>query len=100
MRLIALCETARLICGRRQGCPPSGKRPSEGEVIAHRADGKPVVRYSSAMPLETMQGDMEGLALYAGQSVGLVKDVKPAAIIVQQLKRETEQVFENWKLST
>ncbi len=84
----------------KAGCPPIGKRPNEGEVIAHRADGRPVMRYSSSMPLESMEGDMEGLALYAGQSVGLVKDVKPAAIIVQQLKHEIEQVFENWKLST
>ena len=52
------------------------------------------------MPLENMQGDIEGLALYAGQSVGLVKDIKPAATIVRELKRETEQVFENWKLPT
>ncbi len=83
----------------KAGRPPSGKRPREGEVIARRADGKQVIRYSSAMPLETMQGDIERLALYAGQSVALVKDVKPAAKIVEQLKRETEQVFENWKLS-
>jgi NAD(P)H-dependent flavin oxidoreductase YrpB (nitropropane dioxygenase family) len=83
----------------KTGCPPSGKRPSEGEVIGRRADGKPVVRYSSSMPLETMQGDIEGLALYAGQSVGLVKDVKSAAKIVEQLKRETEQVLKNWKFS-
>ena len=84
----------------KAGRPPSGKRPSEGEVIARRADGKPVIRYSSAMPLETMQGDIERLALYAGQSVALVAEVQPAAIIVERLKRETEQVFENWKLST
>ena len=83
----------------KAGYPPTGKRPSEGEVIARRADGKPVIRYSSAMPLETMQGDIEALALYAGQSVGLVKDVKPAAKIVEQLKRETEQVFKSRKLS-
>jgi len=55
------------------------------------------MRYSSSMPLDTMQGDVEGLALYAGQSAGLVKDVKPAAMIMQQFKRESEQVFENWK---
>jgi hypothetical protein len=38
---------------------------------------------------------MEGLALYAGQSVVLVKDIKPAATIIRELKRETEQVLEN-----
>jgi NAD(P)H-dependent flavin oxidoreductase YrpB (nitropropane dioxygenase family) len=79
------------------GCPPHGQRPNEGEVIAERSDGTPVPRYSSSMPLETMRADAEAMALYAGQSVGLVKDVKPAAAIVLQLKRETEQVLERWK---
>jgi NAD(P)H-dependent flavin oxidoreductase YrpB (nitropropane dioxygenase family) len=80
----------------KAGSPRSGKRPKEGEVIAYRTDGSPVDRYSSSMPLENMLGEMEGLALYAGQSVGLVKDIKPAASIIGELKRETEQVFENW----
>ncbi len=78
------------------GCPPSGKRPNEGEVIAHKSDGTPVPRYSSSMPLETMQGEVEGLVHYAGQSAGLVKDIRPAAEIVQRLKWETEQVFAKW----
>jgi hypothetical protein len=30
---------------------------------------------------------------YAGQSVGLIKDIQPAARIVQRLKQETEQVM-------
>jgi NAD(P)H-dependent flavin oxidoreductase YrpB (nitropropane dioxygenase family) len=80
----------------KAGCPPSGKRPNEGEVIAHKSDGTPVPRYSSSMPLATMQGEVEGLVHYAGQSVGLVNDIKPAAEIVHQLKRETEQVFAKW----
>ncbi len=77
----------------KAGSPPSGKRPREGEVIAHRADGSPVERYSSSMPLDKMRGEMEGLALYAGQSVGLVKDVKPAGTIIRELKRSTERVL-------
>jgi len=84
----------------KAGCPPSGKRPNEGEILAQRLDGSSVTRYDSHQPLVTMQGDAEGLALYAGQSVGLAKDVKPTALIVKQLKQETEQVFQNWKLST
>jgi NAD(P)H-dependent flavin oxidoreductase YrpB (nitropropane dioxygenase family) len=81
----------------KAGSPPTGQRPNEGEVVAHRKDGTAVLRYSSNMPLETMQGDTERLAQYAGQSVGLVKDIKPAAMIVQQLMRETEQVLEKWR---
>ena len=40
-----------------------------------------------------MQGEIEAMALYAGQGVGLVKEVKPAAVIVQELMAEAERVF-------
>jgi nitronate monooxygenase len=81
----------------RAGRPPRGERPNEGQVIARKADGTAVVRYSFSMPLETMQGDVEGLVHYAGQSVGLIKDIQPAATIVQRLKQETEQVMRQWQ---
>lgn len=81
----------------KAGRPPRGERPNEGQVIARKADGTPVVRYSSSSPLETMQGDVEGLVHYAGQSVGLIKDIQPAARIVQQLKQQTEQVMGQWQ---
>jgi NAD(P)H-dependent flavin oxidoreductase YrpB (nitropropane dioxygenase family) len=44
-----------------------------------------------------MEGDMEGLAHYAGQGVGLIKDIHPAATIVQRLKQETEKVMGQWR---
>jgi hypothetical protein len=44
-----------------------------------------------------MQGDLEGLAHYAGQGVELIKDVQPAASIVQRLKQETEEVIGQWR---
>lgn len=81
----------------KAGCPPRGERPNEGQVVARKADGTPVVRYSFSMPLETMQGDVESLAHYAGQSVGLIIDIQPAAGIVQRLKEETEQVMGQWQ---
>ena len=80
----------------KAGRPPKGKRPNEGQVIAQRADGTPVVRYSFSQPLETMKGDVEGMVHPAGQSVGLIRDIQPAARIVQQLKQETEQVIGRW----
>lgn len=67
----------------------SGERPEEGEPIAYRGDGRPVVRYSDAMPLPDMTGSVEALALYAGQGVGLINDLPPAANIVRQLVDET-----------
>ena len=81
----------------KAGRPPRGERPNEGQVIARKADGTPVVRYSFSSPLETMQGDVEAMVHYAGQSVGLIRGILPAAKIVQQLKQETEQIMGQWR---
>ena len=51
-------------------------------------------RYSDILPLPGMTGDVEGLAMYAGQSVGLINDVLPAGEIVQQLVAETSAAFD------
>jgi nitronate monooxygenase len=67
------------------GRPTPGARPGEGEAVAHLASGEPLVRYSSEMALEGATGDIEALSLWAGQSVGLVKRVQPAAEIVAEL---------------
>ncbi len=67
------------------GQPPSPARPGEGEAVAQLACGEPLVRYSSEMALEGATGDVEALSLWAGQSVGLVKSVQPAAEIVAEL---------------
>jgi nitronate monooxygenase len=70
------------------GRPSFPQRPGEEEMIARRADGRKIVRYSSALPLEGDQGQIEALSLWAGQSVGLVHDVAPAAEIIQRLVDE------------
>jgi nitronate monooxygenase len=72
------------------GRPAPGARPGEGEAVARRADGSDVVRYSSALPLTSYEGDVEALSLWAGQSVGIVHDVAPAAEIVGRLVAECE----------
>jgi len=81
----------------KAGSPPSGQRPNEGQVIAHKQDGTPLVRYSVSMPLESMEGEMEGLAHYAGQGVGLVNDILPVSEIMRRLVRETEQAQGKWR---
>jgi len=75
------------------GRPPIGARPREGEEVGSRADGTPVLRYSSSLPLAGAEGDVEAFSLYAGQSVGLVADVEPAAAIVRDLVSEAESVL-------
>ena len=69
----------------RAGSAASGSRPGEGEVVARRPDGSELRRYASALPLAGMEGEIEALSLWAGQSVGLVRDVRPAAEIVAEL---------------
>jgi NAD(P)H-dependent flavin oxidoreductase YrpB (nitropropane dioxygenase family) len=75
------------------GRPPSGKRPGEGEVIAHRADGSEVVRYSSISPRDGSTGNIADLSLWAGQGVGLVHEVLPAAEIVRRVTAEAEEIL-------
>jgi nitronate monooxygenase len=67
------------------GRPDPGGRPGEGEEIARQPSGEPMVRYSSALPVEGTTGDIEALSLWAGQSVALAKRTQPAADIVAEL---------------
>jgi nitronate monooxygenase len=71
------------------GSPPPGSRPGEGEEIATRQDGAAIVRYSSAMPVAGISGDIEALSMWSGQGVGLLDRVRPAAEIVRELVEET-----------
>ena len=75
------------------GRPPSGQRPGEGEVIGHWADGRPMLRYGT-FPYAGMTGDIEAMALHAGQSAGLVMRIQPAADIVRELGEEAERVLQ------
>ena len=67
------------------GRPPPGKRPGEGDVIAHFASGESIVRYEPAPPMVGTTGDIEALSLWAGQSVALANVRQPAADIVAEL---------------
>jgi nitronate monooxygenase len=75
------------------GRPPSGRRPGEGEPIATRPNGDPILRYEDTIPLAGMEGDLEALALYAGQSAALVSRVMPAGELVTQLAEEAVAVI-------
>jgi nitronate monooxygenase len=72
------------------GSPPPGHRPGEGETIATRPDGTPIARYSSAMPVASLSGDIEALSMWSGQGIGLLDRVQSAAEIVRELVEETD----------
>ena len=71
------------------GRPPIGKRPGEDDIVARLPDDTPIPRYHVTQPLPGIDGDQEALALYAGQGVGLVRDIRSAGSIVQQLAADT-----------
>jgi len=75
------------------GRPGDGHRPGEGEVIAQGEDGAQLVRYSAIAPYAGVTGDLEGLSNWAGQGVGLVDRIQPAAEIVKELTEDAVRVL-------
>ncbi len=68
-----------------KGCSAPGKRPNEGEQIGQRPNGDPVVRYQSYTPLPETSGDVEAMSLWSGQGVSLVREIKSAVDIVDEI---------------
>jgi NAD(P)H-dependent flavin oxidoreductase YrpB (nitropropane dioxygenase family) len=66
---------------------PVSDRPGEGDVIASVA-GEPSLRYESASASIEVEGDVEAMSLWAGQSVGLIRDIEPAGDIVRRITVE------------
>ncbi len=50
-------------------------------------------RYSAIAPYTDVTGDLEGLSNWAGQGVGLVTRIQPAADIVKEIAEETVPVM-------
>ena len=67
------------------GRPASGESARVGDVIAHFASGEAIVRYEPAPPMVGTTGDIEALSMWAGQSVALARQPRPAAEIVAEL---------------
>ena len=78
---------------RDAGKPAREHRPGRDDIIARRGDGTPVPRYEGSSPTPDMTGDLEAMTLYAGQGVGLIRDVQPAGQIVRQIADEAVRVL-------
>jgi NAD(P)H-dependent flavin oxidoreductase YrpB (nitropropane dioxygenase family) len=72
---------------------PAASRPGEGDVVAVDASGRPHLRYSDMVPVPGMTGDPAALAMYAGQSAGLVNDQMPAGQIVAEVLTEARRTL-------
>ena len=77
----------------RAGRPATGARPGEGEPVATDGTGDPVLRYQSTSPRAELDGDIDALSLWAGQSVALVRELKPVRDIVNDIAQGAADVL-------
>jgi nitronate monooxygenase len=56
----------------------------------------PLPRFAAPPPVKSTIGHVEAMALYAGQSAGLVREVKPAGEIVEELWGGAQKLLERW----
>jgi len=80
----------------RAGRPEPGQRPGEGETLGTmqgRGIEVPLVTYSVMAPADYIEGDVESLPFYAGESVSLVREILPAKEIVHRIADEARAVI-------
>jgi NAD(P)H-dependent flavin oxidoreductase YrpB (nitropropane dioxygenase family) len=70
--------------------------PNVGEMQVMGGEKVPVQRMSTPCPIRSTTGNIEAMALYAGESVGAVKAIQPAADIVRELVEGAESLLRLW----
>src|SRR5580658_7400213 len=75
--------------GEAAGCPPAGKRPGEGDIVAtNTMTGTVKRRYGLFTPAPEDRGAVTELVMYAGQGVDAIRDIPSAGELVERLWRE------------
>ena len=67
------CATRRSTPGRPPGVRRAAPGPGDGDQVATRSNGSGITRYTSLTPVEGMEGDIDAMSLWAGQSVALAR---------------------------
>jgi NAD(P)H-dependent flavin oxidoreductase YrpB (nitropropane dioxygenase family) len=75
------------------GRPPAGQRAGEGAVIGASPTGANILSHRGSTPVAGTTGDIEALSMWAGQSVGLVRKVQPAAEIVRDISGGADAIL-------
>ena len=74
------------------GRPPSGQRPGEGTTIGRDRSTSGEIedwrRYVPGMATPEFDGDIDDVPLWAGESISVVNEIKPAREIVNDLVRQ------------
>jgi NAD(P)H-dependent flavin oxidoreductase YrpB (nitropropane dioxygenase family) len=71
------------------------QRPDEPVIGQTRVAGQamPVTRFASFPPNSDATGDVESMSLLAGESAGLVQEIKPAGEIVREMVDEARRII-------
>ena len=71
-------------------------RLDEPVIGTNRIGGReiPIPRFMSAPPSANVTGDIDSMALLAGQAVGLVNEIKPAGMLVRELADGASRLIE------
>jgi nitronate monooxygenase len=75
------------------GRPPKDQRSGQNEVVAVSASRGDIKRYMPTAPISDVEGDIDALPMWAGQGVGLVNRVQPAAEIVREINSESQTIL-------
>lgn len=73
-----------------QGCPLPGNKPGENDIVATHPVWGSIKRYSSGSPFPDMTGDIEDMAMYAGEGVSRVNEILPASELIGRIWQEFE----------
>jgi len=71
----------------------------DGDVVGELTWGgqvRPIPKFGGTPPPSGVRGAVEAMALYAGQSVGSVREVKPASDIVHELADGAQRLLRLW----
>ncbi|KAK4563967.1 hypothetical protein RGQ29_006167 [Quercus rubra] len=68
-------------------------QPVIGRSTIHGVE-KEVKRFAGTVPNLTTRGDIESMAMYAGEGVGLIKEILPAGEVVQRLVEGAQHLIQ------
>ena len=64
-------------------------------VVIGEEDGRPLYKFGTESPLRVTTGNLEQMALYAGEGAALVSAVRPAAEIIDAMMREAASTLQS-----
>lgn len=68
-------------------------QPVIGRTIIHGRE-REVRRFAGTVPNATTTGDIESMAMYAGQSIGLIKEILPAGEVVKRIVEGAQRLID------